>query len=87
MTDHSAESDQPLYEWDIEVRRLNTYGDRIETRTPTKMLASTKAEVTTKVRAMFNAQYDDFRKFWSHTWALNSVQEVQRVTRPGEASS
>lgn len=84
MTDHTTENDAPLYEWDIEVRRLNHYGDRVESRTPAKVLASTKAEVTTKVRAMFNATYDDFRKFWSHTWALNSVQEVQRVIPPGE---
>ena len=74
----SVEKDAPLYEWDIEVRRRNHYGDRIESRIPAKVLASTKAEVTTKVRAMFNATYDDFRKFWSHTWALNSVKEVQR---------
>lgn len=66
----------PVYEWDIEVRRLNTYGDRVESRTPAKIRAATKAEVTTKVRAMFDATYDNFRKFWSHTWALNSVTEV-----------
>jgi len=71
---------EPVYEWDIEVRRLNTYGDRIEARTPVKIRASTKAEVTTKVRAMFGATYDDFRGFWSHTWALNGVTEVASTT-------
>lgn len=73
MTEHIG----PMYEWDIEVRRLDHYGKQIVARTPTKVLAATKSEVTAKVRAMFEAEYDDFRKFWSHTWALNSVHEVQ----------
>lgn len=68
-----------VYEWDIEVQWMNTYNTRVEGRTPAKILAADRAEVTAKVRSMFNATYDDFRKFWSHTWALNSVTEV-RVT-------
>lgn len=85
--DQRDETDAPLYEWDIEVRQLDRSGELVTSRTPAKVLASTKAEVTTKVRAMFGATYDDFRKFWSHTWALNSVQEVQRVSSPGEGLS
>ena len=79
IAERHAEKDAPLYEWDIEVQRLDNYGQRVEERTPAKVLASTRAEVTGKVRTMFGATYDDFRKFWSHTWALNSVQEVQRI--------
>ena len=77
----------PVFEWDIEVRRLNTYGDRIETRTPAVILAADKVEVTQKVRVMFGATYDDFRKFWSHTWTLNSVREVTRPVMPDETTS
>lgn len=87
MSEHKTEKAQPVYEWDIEVRRLNTYGDRVESRTPTKVLAATKGEVTTKIRAMFDATYDDFRNFWSHTWALNGVREVmpsENPTPPGQ---
>lgn len=67
-----------MYEWDITVLRYNTYGDKVVSRTPAKVLAKDKAEVTTKVRAMFNATYDDRRKFWSHNWSLNSAVEIQQ---------
>lgn len=70
-----------VYEWTIEVQRLDHYGQRIEGRTPATVLAANRVEVTTKVRAMFNATYDDFRNFWSHTWALVSVREVQPPAR------
>jgi len=64
------------YEWYIDVSQLNFYGDRTISVTPTMIIASTKAEVTEKVRAAFGATYDDFRKFWSHTWALREVREL-----------
>jgi hypothetical protein len=79
----SEQSVAPIYEWDIEVHRLNHYGDRVEKRIPTKILAATRSEVTQKVRVMFDATYDDFRKFWSHTWALNSVREVTSPLEDG----
>ena len=63
------------YRWHIDVKRYNTYGDRVESVTPMTVLADTKAEVTTKVQAAFNSTYDDFREFWSHGWALKSVEE------------
>lgn len=65
-----------MYRWNITVVWLNTYGDKIEERTPATILAADRDEVTRKVRAMFNATYDDFRKFWSHGWKLESVEEV-----------
>ena len=69
-------SEPPRFEWHIDVKRLNTYGDRVEESTPATIVAATRAEVTTKVRVAFGAQYDDFRKFWSHTWSLREVREV-----------
>lgn len=65
----------PKYEWHIEVQKFNHYGDRIVARTPMVVIASTHPEVTTKVRAAFGATYDDFRKFWSHTWSVREVRE------------
>ena len=64
-----------MFRWEIEVLEYNTYGDRIVKRTPMSLLADTKTGVTEKVRAAFEAKYDDFRKFWSHGWALVSVSE------------
>lgn len=64
-----------IYRWDIEVRTWNTYGDRIVRRTPMSILACSRSEVTDKVRAAFEATHDDFRKFWSHSWALISITE------------
>ncbi|TAJ21811.1 MAG: hypothetical protein EPO65_00490 [Dehalococcoidia bacterium] len=64
------------FEWDITVRRWDYYGNKVEARTPAKVIAADRAEVTTKVRAMFGAKYDDFRKFWSHDWTLNSAREL-----------
>ena len=66
------------YEWHIEVQRFNHYGDRVEQRTPTVIVAANRDEVTSKVRAAFGATYDDFRKFWSHGWSLREVREVSR---------
>jgi len=65
----------PEYRWQIVVRRLNHYGDKIVVEIPMTLLAANKAEVTTKVREAFEATYDDFRKFWSHTWHLVRVDE------------
>lgn len=70
-------SDEPLYRWDIEVSRKNEYGDRIVERTPAIIYARTRSEVTEKVNKAFEAKYDEFRKFNSHIWSLNSVTEVQ----------
>jgi hypothetical protein len=74
------------YAWDITVLHFNTYGDRVVTETPAVIHAATKAEVTEKVRAMFGATYDDFRKFWSHDWALNSVREIAAETNNEEGA-
>ena len=65
-----------LYEWHIDVQRMNHYGDRVESRTPAVILAATRGEVTEKVRAAFGATYDSFRRFWSHRWVLREVREV-----------
>lgn len=67
---------EPLYRWTIKVREKNTYGDRVTSLTPTTVLAKNRAEVTDKVREAFGAKYDDFRRFWSHDWILDSVDEV-----------
>jgi hypothetical protein len=67
---------KPRYRWNVTVRRFDLYGTRVEQRTPVAVIASDKDEVTTKVRAMFNATYDSFRKFWSHDWVLRDVEEV-----------
>ena len=72
------------YRWTITVRRWNVYGDRIESQTPTTILAATRSEVTTKVRDAFEAKYDNFRKFWSHDWTLTSVDEVPSQSEADE---
>lgn len=69
-------SEQPQYEWHIEVQRRNHYGDRVEARTPMVVIAPTRELVTDKVRTAFGATYDDFRKFWSHGWSLREVHEI-----------
>lgn len=63
------------FRFEIEVLKYNTYGDKVAVRTPMSVLAEDKNEVTEKVRAAFNATYDSFRNFWSHSWVLNSVNE------------
>lgn len=65
-----------MFKFEIEVLKYNLYGDHVESRTPASILANDRAEVTEKVRAVFNATYDDFRKFWSHNWRLFGVTEV-----------
>lgn len=64
-----------MYRWEIEVLQYNDYGDKVIARYPASILAKDRAELTEKVRSAFNARYDDFRKFWSHSWSLNSVSE------------
>jgi hypothetical protein len=76
---------EALYEWHITVKWRNHYGDRIEKTTPAVVLAADRVEVTDKVRAAFNATFDDFRKFWSHTWDLREVREVAAAGTPTEA--
>ncbi len=76
LTTVNVDNGAPVYEWHIEVRRLNHYGDRIEERTPMVVVAATRYEITAKVRAAFGATYDDFRRFWSHDWTLREVREV-----------
>lgn len=72
------------YRWKINVVEYDVYGQRAIKKTPTTILAETKTEVTTKVRAAFEAKYDDFRKFWSHGWELLSMDEVDPGTLPDD---
>lgn len=66
-----------MYEWNILVTKYDYYGERIVSRTPARVRAATRSELTEKVRAAFEATYDDFRKFWSHGWELKDVTEVE----------
>lgn len=70
------------FRFEIDVLKYNTYGDKIIERTSMSVLAENKIEVTEKVRAVFNAKYDDFRRFWSHGWSLNSVNEEAAAPAP-----
>lgn len=70
------------YRWDVTVRRWDHYGQKVESKIPMTVVASTRSEVTDKVRAAFEANYDSFRKFWSHDWTLGSVTEVETITTP-----
>lgn len=63
------------YEWHITVRRKDDYGG-LAASYPATIIAATRSEVTAKMRAAFEAKYDDFRKFWSHDWVLTEVREV-----------
>ena len=65
-----------IYEWSIQVVHWNEYGDRVLSHTPATIIAATRAQVTEKVRAAWDARYDDFRKFWSHGWEIVSVREL-----------
>lgn len=61
--------------FEIIVHRYNEYGDRVVEQTPASVVANDLEDVQAKVRAIFAASYDDFRKFWSHTYTLVSVTE------------
>ena len=66
----------PVFEYTGVVRRWNSYGDKVDARIPTVILASTKSEAREKARIAFDATYDHFRNFWSHDFAVQSVREV-----------
>jgi hypothetical protein len=70
MSDETPET----YRWSITVREWNHYGDRVAKKTPAVVVAANRVDVTRQVRQMFGATYDDFRKFWSHDWTLQSVE-------------
>ena len=59
------------------VKRLDTYGERFVSSTPTSIIAATLDEATEKARLAFGATYDGFRKFWSHRFFVESVTEVE----------
>ncbi len=59
-------TDRPTLRSQVTVRRWDLYGTRVIRHTPATILAADRAELTAKVRDMFGATYDDFRKFWSH---------------------
>jgi len=64
-----------MYRWDVTVRNWDYYGYKVVSKRSASILAANRSEVTEKVRAMFEAEYDDFRKFWSHDAVINSVCE------------
>jgi len=66
---------EPMYRWDVTVRNWDRYGDKVVSKFSASILAANRSEVTEKVRTMFGATYDDFRKFWSHDAVINSVCE------------
>ena len=72
----SAVTSVPQYRFNGELLKYNTYGDRVERKYSVSILASTMSEAVDKARAMANATYDDFRKFWSHGLRVDSIVEV-----------
>lgn len=75
------------YRFDGTVKRFNTYGDRVETSTPTSIIAATMIEATDKAHAVFGATYDGFRKIWSHRFFIESVTEVEAEPVPAGSGS
>lgn len=69
-------SEKVIFDWSIEVRYWNDRGDRIAKSVPATIRASTREEVTNKMQQAFGAEFDSFRRFWSHDWILKSVKEV-----------
>lgn len=63
------------FRFDVKVLEYDTYGTRIIEVTQASIVAKDKAELTEKVRAVFNAKYDSFREFWSHSYSINGVSE------------
>ena len=66
---------EPMYRWDVTVRNWDLYGDKVVLVRSASIIAANRSEVNEKVRTMFEAKYDDFRKFWSHDAVINSVCE------------
>jgi hypothetical protein len=67
-----------VFEWHITVRKWGYHYGKVTAVSTTPMIvrAAGKTEVTEKVRAAFEAEYDDFRKFWSHDWLVREVREA-----------
>lgn len=70
----------PRYRFDGTVKRLDTYGERFTTSTHTSIIAATLDEATEKARVAFGANYDTFRRFWSHRFFVDTVTEVGPVS-------
>lgn len=65
-----------MYRFIGSIGRYNEYGERIVARTPATILADTLEEAQVKARTMIGAEYDSFRKFWSHGFSAERVVEV-----------
>ena len=64
-----------MYRWDVTVRNWDYYGDKVVSKRSASIIAANRSEVAEKVRTMFEAKYDEFRKFWSHDAVIHSVCE------------
>lgn len=72
----TSEQEKKMYRWHVQVKTLDHYGQRYTSTTPCEFIAADRADVTQQMRVAFNATYDDFRKFWSHTWFLDRMEAV-----------
>ncbi|WP_223693811.1 hypothetical protein [Leifsonia poae] len=65
-----------MFRFELTVQKLNVYGDRVDSTSAASILADNLSEAVTKGRVAHSATYDDFRKFWSHSFSLVSVTEA-----------
>lgn len=70
------EPKQPQYRWFVQVKQRDHYGERYVSSTPAVFIATDKRDVDQQMRKAFNAHFDTFRKFWSHTWVLERMEAV-----------
>ena len=74
---------EPMYLWKVTVRKWDgQYKESVVSKTPATFYGRDRDSVTDKVRAAFNAEFDSFRKKWSHDWVLLEVEEVLDSQRP-----
>jgi hypothetical protein len=64
-----------MFRYNMTAVKYNTYGDRIVDRFPTSILANNLTEAIDKGHLAYSATYDDFRKFWSIGFVVDSVSE------------
>lgn len=69
------------FEFSGSMLEYNLYGDKVTGKTPATIFAGTRDEAVRKARVVFGAEWDDFRKFWSHRFVIDSVREVPEVWR------
>ena len=65
----------------VTIKKRDSYGNIVKTY-PGIFIASDVVDLKLSIRQAVNATYDDFRRFWSHDFTIDRIEEYEEPVVP-----